>query len=264
MKKFFSLLVAFLAILSFTQSAYAAIPIPKPTGFVNDYANALSPTFRTSEEKKLSDYQKKTTNEIAVVMVNTTGDNAIEDYAQAIGDQWHPGVTGKDNGIIILFAMQDHHDRIATGCGLESAISDIDAQHILDNDTQPLMKAGKYDQAVDTTVTNVINKIGNQQPEGCTIAQKQKLEAARAATANNGGGSSSDAAGIGFLIFFIILIIVILIIVAASSDDDGGGGFGLGMLAGGIANTIGDSDSGGGFGGFSGGSFSGGGASGSW
>lgn len=279
MKKLLTFVMAFIAIFLSTQSVFA--DYPKPTGYVNDFANALSPQFKKSEEKKLSDYTKKTTNEIAVVMVNTTGNMSIDDYAQGLADQWKVGVSGKDNGIIIVFAMQDHKDRIQTGCGLEGALSDVDAQAILDGDTRSLMRAGQTNQAVEETVNRVIARIGNSTPQPCKVGSQQAIQDARNAT-KTGGSTSSDSGNgmVALLVIIAIIAIIIFIIMAAASsdsgDDDSGGfgsGFGLGTLVGGIGSSLGsdddssssssDSDSGG-FGGFSGGSFSGGGATGGW
>lgn len=273
MKKILSLLIVAFALLFSTSFAYA--DYPKPTGYVNDYANVLSPGFEASEEKKLTAYTKQTTNEIAVVTVNTTGDTTIEDYGQGLADQWKPGVSGKDNGIIILFAMQDHHDRIQIGCGLEGAFTDVQAQAILDNSTQPLMRAGKYDQAVDTTVTDVENQIKGATLSPCTVGSQKAIDQARANTATSSKASSDSGGGLGSLLAIIFVFILIIIVVSIALDETNGfgSGFTAGTLFGGIGEALldGDSDSGGGFGsggggfgGFSGGSFSGGGASGSW
>lgn len=275
MKRTLSLFI--IIFLSSANFAFAQTisPFPKPTGYVNDYANVLSSSFKQSEEQKLTAYTKQTTNEIAVVTVNTTGDVAIEDYGQAISDQWKPGVSGKDNGIIILFAMQDHHDRIQIGCGLEGAFTDVQAQAILDNDTQPLMRAGKYDQAVDTTVNDVESQIKGATLSPCTVGSQNVINQARANTAN-GNTNSSSGGGLGTFLVLLLIVILIIFVIAIVSDDDGdGGGFSTGALLGGIGGALlsgGDDGSssggfgsgGGGFGGFSGGSFSGGGASGGW
>jgi len=282
MKKIFSLfIVAFMFFFS-THLASAQISsftnLPAPTGYINDYTNTLSPSFKQSEEQKLTAYTKATTNEIAVVLIQTTG-NDIEDYAQALADKWKPGVSGKDNGILIVFAMQDHQDRIATGCGFEGNFTDIQAQDILDNDTEPLMKAGQYDQAVNVTVNDIISGVKGATLSPCKIGSPQQLAAAKAATANNGGGSNGGSSSEGGLAVLAIIILILLIIVGlgfmgGGDDDDSGGssggsGFGWGALAGGIGSTLLSSGgsggfSGGGFGGFSGGSFGGGGASGGW
>lgn len=265
MKRIFSVLVVLFATLFITQFAYA--DYLKPTGYVNDYANVLSPSFKTSEEKKLSAYTKQTSNEIAVVTVATTGDMIIDDYAQGLFDQWKPGVSGKDNGIIILFAMQDHKDRIQTGCGLEGALSDAQEQDILNTQTQPLMRAGKYDQAIDITVNAVQNQIKGKTLSPCTIGSQKAIDQARANTATTAKNRSS---GIGLWLLILICIIVVVLIITIASESDGeDGGFGLGTLVGGIGGALlnggGDDDSGGGgFGGFSGGSSSGGGATGGW
>lgn len=285
MKKLFILFVLTIALLLSTKSALA--DYPKPTGYVNDFANVLSPNFKQTEEQKLSDYTKKTTNEIAVVMIDTTGDMTIENYAQGLADQWKPGVSGKDNGVIILFAMQDHHDRIQIGCGFEGSFTDIQASDILAGDTRSLMRAGKIDDAVNTTVDQVISTIGNATSQPCKGGSQQAIDSARASTSNTTSDQNSTANNI-FLTMIVIAIVIIIIGVIiynvsnnGSCDDDDDSGTGGGFLGGAITGGILGSSFGGGssssddssessssggdsFGGFSGGSFSGGGGSGGW
>jgi uncharacterized protein len=273
---------------------------PKPTNFVNDYAHVLSADFINQENKVLSDYQKATTNEIAVVLIPTTGDQSIEEYSIALADAWKPGVKGKDNGVILVLAMQDHHDRIEVGRGLEGELTDIQSENIL-NDMKPQLRAGDSAQAVQTGVNEIIGA----------------LNTALTPTATPSATAGSTE---GFPIFLIILAIIVAIIAGVvmynsnsdsgdsfpddsgdssdnSSNDDGG--FVTGAIAGGLAgyglgrsshssdseesssdssddddssssssegfgSSSSSDDGGSSFGGFSGGSFSGGGASGGW
>ena len=53
------------------------------------------------------------------------------------------GEKGKDNGILILLAMEDRKARIEVGYGLEGAISDLRAKEILNQILIPKIKAGQ-------------------------------------------------------------------------------------------------------------------------
>lgn len=278
-----------LAVVAHAQTTY-----PQPTGFVNDYAHVFSPAFIQKEDKKLSDYQKKTSNEIAIVTISSLGDQTIEDYSIGLANQWKPGVKGKDNGVIMLFSMQDHKMRIEVGRGLQGNLTDIQSNNIL-SDMIPYFKSSQYEQGVDKGVNEVIanaNGAGN-------------ANTSQTASQGDAGGFFTAA-----LIFLAILALVAFFAYKARGiDDDSGdepssddsdtssGGddsFLTGALAGGVAgyaaskserdDSDDDSDSsssssssssddddsssssGGGdsFGGFGGGAMDGGGASASW
>ena len=108
-KTLFTLLFFFL----FAIPAFAAYP--NYSGYVNDFARVLSDGFIQQLETKLTAFDQKTTNQIVVVTVDTVQPETIEEYAIHLADKWKPGQKGKDNGIIMLFAMRDREMRIEVG-----------------------------------------------------------------------------------------------------------------------------------------------------
>jgi uncharacterized protein len=83
MKKLLFLTLFFL--LSFGVQVSLAFDIPnKPQNFVNDYTNTLSIQDKNSLESKISNFEKETSNEIAVVMIPSLDGDAIENVAQNI------------------------------------------------------------------------------------------------------------------------------------------------------------------------------------
>ena len=87
MKKLFVLLCLFcLPILAL------AFTVPeKPQTYVNDYANMLQPGDVTTLETKLRDFEKNTTNEVAVVTIKSLDGDTIENVAQEIFTKWGIG-----------------------------------------------------------------------------------------------------------------------------------------------------------------------------
>src|SRR5436190_2122963 len=125
MKKLFVLLFFFFFLFS-ASVAHADYPTYK--GYVNDFAHVLSPTGVKDLETKLKDFDKQTTNQIAVVTVQTTEPETIEQYSIHLAEKWKVGQKGKDNGVIMLFAMQDRKMRIEVGRGLEGDLTDIQSK----------------------------------------------------------------------------------------------------------------------------------------
>src|SRR5262249_29467994 len=67
---------------------------PKPTGFVNDFANQL-PLETVALEKRVRDYERATGNEVAVAVVPSLNGMTIEDYSQGLFRAWGVGKYGQ-------------------------------------------------------------------------------------------------------------------------------------------------------------------------
>lgn len=238
-----------------------SIAKPNPPRLVNDFAGALTPEQRDALERKLVAYDDSTSNQIAIVTVNSVGDLSIDDVALEILRQWGVGgQAGKDNGVVVLAAIQDRKIWIATGYGLEGSVPDITAKNIVENDIVPAFREGNYYRGFDNATSSIIRAAAGEYKAPANYRNR-----------STGGGLS-----LGKIIFAIIIIIVVMNMFGGGgrgggfmsrrgyrgfggpvffpgSFGGGGGGFGGGFGGGG-----------GGFGGFGGGSGGGGGAGGNW
>jgi uncharacterized protein len=66
----------------------------------------------------------KTGSEAAVVVIDTTGDESIEEYANGLFREWGIGNKQKNNGVLLLVAVKDRKMRIEVGYGLEGILPD--------------------------------------------------------------------------------------------------------------------------------------------
>jgi uncharacterized protein len=235
---------------------------PNPPRLVNDYAHVLTSDQLDALEQKLVHYDDSTSTQIVIVTIKTLNDYPLEDAALGILRNWGVGNKKTNNGIVILAAIDDHKIRIEVGYGLEGAIPDITAEHIIQEYIGDDFRAGNYyrgfDQASDALIRAAAGEY--QAPEGY---RKQK-------------GKSIGA-------ILPILVIIIIIILSIFRGGRGGGmmsrrGFGRtgvsplwwllplsgGWGSGGGGGWSGGGGGGGGFGGFGGGGGGGGGASGGW
>ena len=247
-------IVCLLFILGWAQIAFGQnIPDrPNPPRLVNDYTNTLTADQQAALERKLVAFDDSTSTQIAVIIVSTLEGNDISDYALKIGRSW--GIGGKEynNGVVFLIAKDDRKMNISTGYGVEGALPDITAKHIIEDEVKPNFKGNDYYRGIDEG-TNAIIK-----------AVKGEYNTARKKDKNTSGK-------------IVIVLVIILVILSMGVGGGGGGsmmsrrghrGFGGPMffpMGGGFGGSSGGGSSGGGsFGGFGGGSFGGGGASGGW
>lgn len=255
MKKLFLILFSFFSFV--LVDAQNVLPKPNPPHLVNDAAGVLSPEQVEILERKLVALDDSTSNQIAVVLIKTLGDYAVEDYAVKLFREWGIGNKKTNNGVLIIAAIDDRKVWIEVGYGLEGAIPDVTASSIYRNELVPEFRQQNYYRGID----NAINALAKA-AVGEYKVKKERKE-------NNGKGGSS------IITFLFILFAVIMLLSRGGRGGSGGGGLGSianavlissllnGGRGGGSAWGGGDSG-GGGFGGFGGGSSGGGGAGGGW
>jgi uncharacterized protein len=165
MKKILHYAVIFIVV--FAASFAIAADIPYLTGRVTDNAQIISPEARKSITERLKAHEELTTNQIAVLTVQTLGGQSIEEYAVAVFKEWKLGQKGKDNGILLIVAPKDRRMRIEVGYGLEGIMPDSVAGSIIRNVLTPSFKAGDYAGGIDAGVQAIISVLeGGKVPEG--------------------------------------------------------------------------------------------------
>jgi uncharacterized protein len=112
--------------------------------------------------------EDRTTAQVAVLTVETTGGRPIEEYANQAFRQYGIGSEKENNGILLLLAMKDREARIEVGYGLEGRIPDGKAGRILDEVTIPRLQAGQPDQAVIETYKRLAGEAAGEYGQGET------------------------------------------------------------------------------------------------
>src|ERR1700760_4429947 len=104
MKRFLLFFVLFISVFAKAQIEKVIPARPNPPRLVNDYTSTLTPEQVQALEQKLVAYDDSTSNQVAVVIMNSTGDYPIEEVSLGILRTW--GVGGKEhsNGIVLLVA----------------------------------------------------------------------------------------------------------------------------------------------------------------
>ena len=287
--------LAALAFLALPGVAYALAWDPPREGLqavpalgarVTDVTGTLTGPEKEALEAKLSDWEAKTTNQLAVLIVPTTKPEAIEEYSLRVAEAWKIGQKGKDNGAVFLIAKNDKQMRIEVGYGLEGELTDVAARRIIGDTVAPLFSKGQFAAGINAGVDRIIAVVGGTDttPERdprrarssgrfdigtialILLVGVPALGAVLRSILGNVGGSVAGSAVVGgavwlfagSLLFAAIGAIVALVVIAFSGLGGRGGGMWFPGGGGGWG--------GGGGGGFSGGggSFGGGGASGGW
>jgi len=154
--RFFGIFVLFSLISSFCFGE--SIP-SNPVGYVNDFAGIIAPEQQQRLENIISELEKKTTAQIAVVTVLSTKPETIEQYAVRLFEKWKIGTKGKDNGILLLVSVGDREVRIEVGYGLESVLTDALSKLIIERYMIPYFRQGQYSQGIEAAVVVMVSMV---------------------------------------------------------------------------------------------------------
>jgi len=238
-------------------------------GYVTDLAGVLSQSGKNQLTALCTEVQQKTQAQIAVVTIKSLGDQVLEDYSIDLATKLGVGPKS-DEGVLILFAVDDHRYRVEVGYGLEAILPDGKVGGF-GREAVPYLRQGNYDAAILLVTRRIAD----------TIAADHHV-----ALSGSPPPVGNQKVSPGFPVILILIVIFIIVgairravsPVAAARYRRGGGGWWIGPMIGGMGGGGfsggggggfgggfgGAGGGGGGFGGFGGGSFGGGGASGSW
>ena len=251
-------------------SAAAQPAPPALTDTVNDFAHVIDPASRAELDRRIRALEQATGDVVVVATVPTYqpyGD--INEYAVKMFENGGRGIgaKGRDNGLLIVAAVDDHRIRIETGYDVEGLVPDGYAGETIRQYVTPEFRRGNYGAGLVAGTTRLINHIA--EGRGATLPDVPQAPPA---------ASDRDTR----IPFSTIIFVIILIIMLSrgsrrrrrrfwgggpwSGWNGGIGPFGGGGFGGGFGGFGGGGfgGGGGGFGGFGGGRSGGGGASGSW
>jgi uncharacterized protein len=254
-------------LLAAAATARAQEPPPELTQPVNDFANVIDAQSRQTMEALIRSLQQASGDVVIVATVPTFkpyGD--ISEYAVKMFENRGRGIgqRGKDNGLLILVAVNDRQVRFETGYELEQFITDGFAGEIIRQYIAPEFRRGNYGPGLLAGVSRTVARIA--QGRNVTL-QGVRPEPDRAPAVGSGGSV--------ILALFILFMVLNALGRTRRRRRLGGWGMGgwsgwnsgVGPFGGGGGGGWGGGGGGGfggGFGGFGGGRSGGGGASGGW
>ncbi|WP_429773801.1 TPM domain-containing protein [Acinetobacter gerneri] len=137
-----------------------------------DQANLLNPQDKQALSQQIKALHDQGKAQIGIIIVPTTGQEDIFDYAMRVAQAWKLGSKAQDNGLLMAIAVNDHKIQILSGYGLEGVLPDVVLSRIIRNQITPYFKQNQYTQGIQAGITEISN-ILNQDPE---VAQKAAQE----------------------------------------------------------------------------------------
>lgn len=134
--------------------------------YVSDPTSILSPAATDTIDAILGRLEKSTGIETAVVMLPSIGENDIFDFSTSLFRKWGIGKKKSDNGLLILFVMDQHKVRFATGYGIEGTMTDAMSKRIQTQYMVPAFKRSDWNKGMVDGVRATAKVLdGSMEPE---------------------------------------------------------------------------------------------------
>ncbi|HDR9771772.1 TPA: TPM domain-containing protein [Burkholderia cepacia ATCC 25416] len=183
-------------------AAAAAYPVaPKPEaapplqGRVTDTTGVLSAACASELSDRLAALEQRLGVQVAILLVGSTGQSTIEQFATTVFDQWKLGKAEVNNGLLLVAALNDHTVRIEVGYGLEGTIPDIVAGRIIRERIVPAFRENRIEAGISDALDALTHEMmpadvaAPEQPAPATALdgrdEAYETAAATAASATN-------------------------------------------------------------------------------
>jgi uncharacterized protein len=261
-------------LLALGGTAAPSQPAPPVLGAtVNDFAGVLDDASKRELDRRIQALHRASGDVVVVATVPTFQPYAdVKEYAVKMFENQGRGIgaRGKDNGLLIVVAVEDRKVGIEVGYGLEGFVTDGFAGQTIREAILPAFRQGQYGTGLISGTTRIISRIA----EGRGVQLTDVPQQVPVQTPARGGSERDFAEALGVLLFILFIIFMSSRrtrrrrrhwgVGPWSGWNSGVGPFGTGQ--GGFGGGFGGfgGGGGGGFGGFGGGRSGGGGASGGW
>jgi uncharacterized protein len=270
-KGLFRLLAFAFLIAAYVSTPAVAQPAPPQlTAPVNDFAGVIDAESAANIDRLVGALQAKTGDVVVVATVKTFQPYAdIREYAVKMFENGGRGIgeRGKDNGLLLVVAVDDRKVGIEVGYALEEFITDGYAGETIRQVILPEFRTGEYGRGLLAGVTRIVSRIASARGVTLTGVPAERVPI------------RPPSEFPGWLLILLVWLVVMIVTNRRnrrgrrgrfwgggpwSGWNSGVGPFGGGGFGGGFGGFGGGGGGGGGFGGFGGGRSGGGGASGGW
>lgn len=169
--KVLSLIFCMVALAMIVQ----AQDLPKPVGFVNDFADKLKPQEHQQLEDTVQNYKKKTGIEFAIVTEDSLNGGSEFDRSLAYARSWGVGEKETGNGLLLYIAFKEHKYFMQVSRHLEGDLTDGQAGQIQREHLVPHFRKNEWAAGITETVDAIIAQLGD-----ATTVERDRLRQERA------------------------------------------------------------------------------------
>ena len=172
----FCSIVGFTVVISVMCSALAIPPAPPLENPIVDQASILNEQQKNDLAQLINSERLQTSHQIAILTIASLEGESLEDYSIKTARKWGIGEKKKNNGVLLLVALNDRKLRIEVGTGLEGSLTDARASRIIRNVIVPEFKQGDYYGGINNGVVEIKNAIhGDAETATLNSAESQDV-----------------------------------------------------------------------------------------
>jgi uncharacterized protein len=146
----------------------AALDVPALQARVTDIANVLSGSDRNQLEQKLANYEQRTGHQFAVLLIPSLEGESLEEYSMRVVETWRLGDKRRDDGLLVLLALQERMIRIEVGYGLEGAVPDALTARVREQYMVPAFRRGDFSGGLNAGLEALIKAAEGEAVEAPT------------------------------------------------------------------------------------------------
>lgn len=136
--------LALVALLAAAANAADVRGVPRPQKWTVDETRTLTAA-QVAELDVLGDHVRASgRGELAVVMLRTVGNADPHAFATDLFNHWGVGDASRDNGVLILVAVEDRAAEIILGEGIDSDENERLAEHVMTEQMVPRFRRGDF------------------------------------------------------------------------------------------------------------------------
>lgn len=158
-KNAIAVLLFLLPLFVIGQQNYTIQSVPDPkrsgTGYVSNPDGILNPAEVQRLNRIIGGLEDASTAQIAVVIINSIGQENPKDFATRLFEHWGIGQADKDNGLLILSVMNQRRTEFETGYGLEGPLPDVYCYRIGMQELVPHFKNGEYGKGLIAAILRI-------------------------------------------------------------------------------------------------------------
>jgi uncharacterized protein len=143
-----------------SDSTWCRQSYPALSSHVVDQAGLLAPTQEAALNQQLIKLEARTKHQMVVATVPSLEGKPVAEYSICLARHWGIGRKDMNDGVMLLVAPNEQRVRIEVGYGLEKALSDPEAQNIVDRSIVPAFKRGDFAGGISAGVDAIIAQIG--------------------------------------------------------------------------------------------------------
>lgn len=148
--------------LFFNQVNAAEVPDPTGSIYVQDFSGILSQNEKQELVEIATYLDDQAGAQIALLTIPSLEGIPIEEYAVDAFHKYELGDKKKNNGVLLLLALEDRKIYIEVGYGLEGRLPDGKVGRILDTYALPFLEKNDLAGAVTNTYKQLFNEVAKE------------------------------------------------------------------------------------------------------